>query len=231
MKYIHHNHIGHAFFIVGVFLIVIASTIVSPLNTHTTNAFGVSDIIDESNKARTQLNIDTLVTDNALMSAAQMKADDMAKGHYFAHTAPDGTVPWDYFNKVGYIYDVAGENLAVTNQDATSVIEGWLNSPAHRENLLGTKYNNMGIGMAAFGDYEGHKNTYVIVAMYGKRGAGKQVITAPTSPAGTTTALESSFFYPTPVSITAIAALFIIIGLLFELRHIKKLHHSHHLTS
>lgn len=231
MKYFSHGLIGHVFFIVGVFLILIASTIVSPISTPKTTAFGVSDIIDDSNKARTQLNVGPLVTDNALMSAAQMKAEDMAKGHYFAHTAPDGTVPWDYFNKVGYVYDVAGENLAVSNQDSASIINGWLNSPAHRENLLSTKYSNMGIGMAAFGDYDGHKNTYVVVAMYGKRGVGKQVITAPTSPAGTTAALESSFFYPSPLSITAIAGLFIIIGLLFELRHIKKLHHSHHLTS
>lgn len=229
MKQIHSNHIGHAFFIVGVFLILIASTLVAPLNTKTINAFGVSDIIEQSNKARAQLNVDPLTTDNSLMSAAQMKAEDMAKGHYFAHTAPDGTVPWDYFKKVNYIYDVAGENLAVTNQDASSVITGWLNSPAHRENLLSTKYSNMGIGMAAFGDYEGHKDTYVVVAMYGKRSVGAQVVTAPTSPAGTMSSFKSDFNYPSVFAIFAFAGLLIIVGLMLELRHIKKLHHAQHI--
>lgn len=229
MKNIHSNHIGHAFFIVGVFLILITSTIIAPLNTKTIDAFGVSDIIEQSNKARAQLNVDPLTTDNKLMSAAQMKAEDMAKGHYFAHTAPDGTVPWDYFKKVEYIYEDAGENLAVTNQDASSVINGWLNSPAHRENLLSTKYNNMGIGMAAFGDYEGHKDTYVIVAMYGRRSTGAQVITAPTSPAGTMSSFKSELNYPSAIAIFAFACVLIVFGLLLELRHIKKLHHAQHI--
>lgn len=230
MNTIHSHHIGHAFFIVGVFLLLIASTIISPLNTQKINAFGVSDIIEQSNKARKQLNVDPLTIDNSLMSAAQMKAEDMAKGHYFAHTAPDGTVPWDYFGKVNYTYEVAGENLAVTNQDATNVINGWLNSPAHRENLLSNNYNNMGVGMAAFGEYEGHNDTSVVVVMYGKRSVGTQALTAPTSPAGTMETFKSGYKFPPTVYIFAVAGILVIVGLLFELRHIKKLHQSHHIA-
>lgn len=230
IKY-HHSHIGHALFITGVFLILMSSTIIAPLNTYKTKAFGVSDIIESSNNAREQLNVDPLISDTNLMNAAQMKAEDMAKGHYFAHTAPDGTLPWDYFSKVGYTYEIAGENLAITNQDATSVINGWLNSPAHRENLLNSNYNNTGIGMAEFGEYEGHKNTYVIVALYGKRASGPQLITATTIPAGATSVFESKFSFPSPLSVIALATMLMIIGLLFELKHIRNLHHSHHLTS
>lgn len=229
MGYIQRHHLGGTLFIIGV-LLIIAGTIISPISTTTTNAFGVSDIIEKSNQARAQLGNQPLSTDNNLMSAAQMKAEDMAKGHYFAHTAPDGTVPWDYFKKVGYVYDLAGENLAVTNQDAVSVINGWLNSPAHRDNLLSNNYTNMGIGMALFGEYEGHKDTYVIVAMYGKRANGTQLVTATTSPAGTTTNLKPSLGPISPILIYSLAATFIFFGFLFEVRHIKKIHHAHHIA-
>ena len=226
MKFLDHHHVGSVFLITGFFLLLITITIVSPISTTSTNAFGVSDIIEKSNQARAQLGSDPLTTDNKLMSAAQMKAEDMAKGHYFAHTAPDGTVPWDYFKKVGYVYDEAGENLAVTNQDAANVIDGWLNSPTHRENLLSKKYTNMGIGMAVFGEYEGHKDTYVIVAMYGKRGAGSQLVTAATSPAGTTTSFKPALGVISPTLAFIFATALIMLGLVLELRHIKRIHHA-----
>ena len=149
-------------------------------------AFGVSDIIELSNSAREQLNRKPLNTNTKLMNAAQMKAEDMAKQKYFAHTAPDGTVAWDYFKKVGYAYEVAGENLAITNETADAVINGWLNSPTHRDNLLSKQYTDFGIGMASFGDYQGHRDTSVVVALYGSQ-TSIQDPTAMTYPAGSTT--------------------------------------------
>src|SRR5512141_2060134 len=50
---------------------------------------------------------------NALLDkSAQMKADDMAERHYWAHEGPNGELPWGFFDKVGYEYSFAGENLA-----------------------------------------------------------------------------------------------------------------------
>ena len=224
-----HHRFGHILFMLGVFILLIGVTVMTPLNNGITKAFGVSDIIRLSNQARDQLNHKPLATNTKLMNAAQLKAEDMAKQQYFAHTAPDGTVAWDYFKKVDYSYEVAGENLAITNETADAVINGWLNSPTHRENLLSNQYTDFGIGMSTFGDYQGHNNTVVIVALYGRQ-ASVQEPTAFTNPAGSTTAFKPRIpNIPTAV-ITSIASLLIIVGVVLELRHIQHLHNAKRLT-
>ncbi len=224
-----HHRIGHTLFAFGAFLLLIVGTILLPITSVNTHAFGVSDIVKGSNDARTQLNKTPLVANNTLMSAAQMKAEDMAKGHFFAHTAPDGTVAWDYFKKVGYAYEVAGENLAITNESSDSVINGWLNSPTHRDNLLSTEYSDFGIGIAPFGDYQGHKNTFVVVAFYGRRGA-TQAVTAQTNPAGGTTTLKPRFISIPPAALASVGVGLMLIGVGFEIRHIRRLHNAKHLA-
>jgi hypothetical protein len=185
-------------------------------------AFGVSDIVRLSNQARDQLGSKELKSNYSLMNAAQMKAEDMAKLRYFAHTAPDGTVAWDYFKKVNYNYQIGGENLAITNENADAVIDGWLNSPTHRDNLLNKEYTDFGIGMAYFGDYQGHSDTYVIVAFYASP-ASIQDVAATTNPAGISTALKTSLNVP-PAALAGAAAILMIGGAFLEFRHIARLH-------
>lgn len=223
----HHPRIGHTLFLSGAFMLLVLGLLVAPLSTIPTKAFGVSEIVTGSNSARKQFNKKELVASATLMSAAQMKAEDMAKEQFFAHTAPDGTVAWDYFKKVGYNYQIAGENLALTNQGVDNVIQGWLNSPTHRDNLLNEAYTDMGIGMAAFGEYQGHKNTYVIVAFYAKRAGGEQQSPiAATSPAGGTTELKQQLLPVAPRYIIVGSLLLMGAGIILELRHIRKLHHA-----
>ncbi|HUD03482.1 MAG TPA: CAP domain-containing protein [Patescibacteria group bacterium] len=224
--FILHRRFGHGLFILGAFMLLIVLVVIAPLSSGKSMAFGVSDIVSLTNQARDQMGLPNLTTSSALMNAAQMKAEDMAKQHYFAHTAPDGTVAWDYFKKVSYAYSSAGENLAITNEDAQAVINGWLNSPAHRDNLLSDVYTDLGIGMASYGDYDGHKNTFVIVAFYGKS-AAIQNSAAATSPAGTNVAFLPSFTNMPPALLVSVAACFMLIGGVIELKHIKQLHQSH----
>jgi len=220
-----HHRFGHILFVIGVFLLLIGITIMTPLNNGMSKAFGVSDIINLSNQSREMLNRKPLATNTKLMNAAQMKAEDMAKQKYFAHIAPDGTVAWDYFKKAGYSYEIAGENLAITNESADAVINGWLNSPTHRDNLLSNQYRDFGIGMASYGNYQGHSGTSVIVALYGNQTA-TQKPTAITLPAGSTTEFKPRL--PNiPVSVIATTAcLLMAAGIFLELRHIKHLHRS-----
>jgi hypothetical protein len=219
-----HPHIGHYLFIIGAFSLLFSFTLLAPFNV-SSRAFGTSDIISLSNQARTRFSKYQLEQNIKLMNAAQMKAEDMAKIRYFAHNAPDGTQAWDYIKKVSYTYEMAGENLAITNESAEDVINGWLNSPTHRDNLLSEDFKDFGIGLAYYGDYENHKNTYVIVAMYGKP-AAVQEVAAQTNPSGTTTVLKPRFTSIPPTAIALGAGLLMLLGALFELRHLKKLHHS-----
>ena len=150
------HHIGHTLFILGAFLMMFSITLLSPVRQTILYAFGAQEVLDSSNQARTRFSVEPLSANSLLMSAAQKKAEHMAKNQYFSHIAPDGTEPWDYFKEVGYSYELAGENLAITNESVDKVIDGWLNSTTHKENLLNPKYVHTGIGIAKYGTYKNH---------------------------------------------------------------------------
>lgn len=223
----HRHKLGHSLFVLGAFLILLFATIVLPFNTAISKAFGVSDIIELSNQARSQFGAARFNTNSTLMNAAQIKAEDMVNKRYFAHYGPDGTTPWKFFSDAGYKYIEAGENLAITNESAEAVITGWLNSPTHRENLLNKNFSDLGIGMAFFGDYQGNKNTYVVVAFYGKMSPNLTVTgSETTSPAGTTTALKPKILTMPPALFITAGLVLICFGVLLEYRHIRKLHNQ-----
>ncbi len=67
----------------------------------------------------------------------------MQANNYFEHTAPDGTTGWYFIGLTGYDYLTAGENLAASNEDASAVVNGWMNSPGHRANLLNPKFTEV----------------------------------------------------------------------------------------
>ena len=217
------RHLGHFLFMIGAYILIVSISLLAPISSTATKAFGVSEIIDLSNQSRSKFGLNPLQVNTSLMNAAQMKAEDMKSQHYFAHTAPDGTVAWDYLNKVDYKYSKAGENLAVTNENAQAVIDGWLNSPTHRDNLLNTDYADFGIGLAYFGEYKGHTDTYVIVALYGKS-AAVQTLTATTMPAGISTSLKPNLLIVSRTTVGIIAGLLFVAGIILELRYLKHIH-------
>lgn len=227
-----HNHkksFGHLLYVTGAFLLLFTTTFMQPIKSVVANALSPSEIISQTNETRKRLNKQELNINQNLMSGAQAKAEDMAKKQYFAHFGPDGQTPWEYFEKSGYNYEVAGENLAITNESSQKVIDGWMNSTTHRDNLLNNKYTDFGIGIAYFGDYQSHKNTTVVVAFYGKtKQSADTAITEVTSPAGTIAALKNDGFGGlSPNLIISLATSLIIAGLLLEARHIRMHHHLH----
>ena len=96
----------------------------------------------ETNKARAENSIQRVKISPLLSEAAQLKADDMAKKGYFAHTSPEGITPWYWLKKVGYEYIYAGENLAINFFESKEVVNAWMKSPTHRENILDKKLQN-----------------------------------------------------------------------------------------
>lgn len=125
----------------------------SPLATSTIAALADADRVAADTHA--------LAYNATLEKAAQMKADDMAAKHYFAHVAPDGQSPWHWFRAAGYQFSYAGENLAVHFTSANDVNDAWMNSPAHRANLLNPHFTQIGVGIA-HGTYSGVETTFVV---------------------------------------------------------------------
>jgi hypothetical protein len=137
-------------------------------------------VTDATNSARASEGQTPLVRSEVLDEAARLKAEDMAAKGYFAHWSPDGVSPWHWFGEAGYQYIHAGENLAVHFTDSTAVVDAWLDSPTHRDNILNGSYSEIGIGTAE-GEYEGH-NTVFVVQMFGSPAAAPvSAISAPVS--------------------------------------------------
>jgi hypothetical protein len=86
---------------------------------------------------------------------AQAKVDDMFSLQYFAHESPlDGGVG-DLAGDFNYQFILIGENLALGDfQDDQALVQGWMDSPGHRENILNERYSEIGVAVGR-GVYEG----------------------------------------------------------------------------
>lgn len=99
----------------------------------------------ETNQARQDAGLSPLHYSYELESAARAKAEDMIENAYWDHFRPnDNKAGWDFIAEAGYVYHYAGENLARGFQTAHGITIAWLNSPSHRDNLLSSKYTDVG---------------------------------------------------------------------------------------
>lgn len=126
----------------------------------------VSELLADTNKMRVERGLESLSINEQLSKAAAAKAKDMFEDDYWAHTAPDGTEPWDFIDASGYKYSYAGENLAVDFANSSSVVNAWYDSPTHRDNLLNKNYTEIGFAVVD-GELNGRKTT-LVVQMFGR---------------------------------------------------------------
>ncbi len=85
----------------------------------------------------------------ALSGVAFGHAADMAAHDYFEHEDLAGHSPADRVRAVGYHEKLVGENIAYGPASVEEVVQGWLDSPGHCENLMDPRFAQMGIASAA----------------------------------------------------------------------------------
>ena len=83
-----------------------------------------------------------------LANVALGHANDMAAKNYFEHVDPAGQSPADRVRAVGYSEKLVGENIAYGPKSVEEVVQGWLDSPGHCENIMDPRFVEMGIGLA-----------------------------------------------------------------------------------
>lgn len=105
------------------------------------------NVIKFVNQAREEQGLAILKENDKLIKAAQDKLNDMIKNDYFAHTSPRGVTPWFWFEKNGYDYRYAGENLALSFQTAEDQHKAWMESATHRKNILSSNYQEIGVAV------------------------------------------------------------------------------------
>ncbi len=124
------------------------------------------NILETSNSARQQSSLGELQSNTSLTSAAQAKAKDMVRRGYWSHTTPEGSDPWEFITNAGYSYSTAGENLAYGFTNSENIVNAWLSSPSHRDNVLSSEYTEVGIGTATASNFQDEGPAIVVVAMY-----------------------------------------------------------------
>lgn len=118
-------------------------------------------VVKLTNEERAVNNAAPLQRNATLDAAAKLKADDMAKNEYFSHFSPTGVSPWHWFDQAGYVYAHAGENLAIHFTDSSEVVDAWMKSPTHRQNIVSGLYTEIGVGTAK-GKFDGYDTVYVV---------------------------------------------------------------------
>lgn len=151
-----------------VFLVIINSfsaIFFSSIKPAVASAIDTARLIELTNQERTTRGLNTLVLDQRLTNAAANKGADMFAKQYWAHYGPNGETPWQFIKAAGYNYVYAGENLAKDFTSTDPIHTAWMNSPSHRDNIINTHYQHIGIA-AIDGVFDG-KQTTIVVQMFG----------------------------------------------------------------
>jgi len=89
-----------------------------------------------------------LKENSKLDQAAELKVKDMFTKQYFEHVSPEGIGPSGLAQQVSYSYIALGENLASGNfKNDQALVEAWMNSPGHRENILNKDFKEIGVAV------------------------------------------------------------------------------------
>jgi hypothetical protein len=133
-----------------------------------TTDLSASQIISLTNLERAKAGIKTLTPNSKLTAAAENKAEDMVAHGQFAHfytaTGSGEVTPWLFIVSEGYDYLNAGENLAKDFGSSEKLVAAWMNSPAHKDNLLSPNFTDVGVAVVE-GPYLGKRNTTLVVMM------------------------------------------------------------------
>lgn len=113
-------------------------------------------VADLVNKERQAAGLPALKVNTKLARVAERKAEDMRDNNYFSHTSPTYGSPFDMMRQFGIRYTSAGENIAKGQKSPQSVMKGWMNSQGHKDNILDSKYTEIGVGYVT----DGSGNTY-----------------------------------------------------------------------
>jgi uncharacterized protein YkwD len=90
-----------------------------------------------------------LSMDSSLRQAARDHSADLALDNYFSHTGLDGRSFSDRIRDAGYTGNgPLGENISAGQVSSRSVVDGWMVSVGHCENIMHAEFQDLGVGYA-----------------------------------------------------------------------------------
>lgn len=112
-----------------------------------------NEVIRQINQIRRNYGLSELKTNWQLSRVARYKSQDMHDKGYFSHTSPTYGSPFDMMKSFNISYRSAGENIAMGYTTPTAVVNAWMNSTGHRQNILNSNFTEIGVGYVADGHY------------------------------------------------------------------------------
>ncbi|NJM70130.1 MAG: hypothetical protein HC862_07785 [Scytonema sp. RU_4_4] len=110
------------------------------------NATFEQQVLELTNEERAKNGLSPLKANDELNYAADTYAEEMSQRGVLSHTGEDGSQPWDRAETVGYEAQTMGENIAAGQTTPEQVVQDWMNSSGHRENILNPEYTELGVG-------------------------------------------------------------------------------------
>lgn len=134
-----------------------------PLSLNASSTVTADNILSAVNAERAAIGISTLEGDQALIRAANKRAQDLLNRAYFDHVSPEGKQFHTWISDEGYKYAIAGENLAesVNAAYAGQIVSNWMASLTHHSNIISDRYSETGVGVAE-GNIKGKRVTVVV---------------------------------------------------------------------
>jgi uncharacterized protein YkwD len=104
------------------------------------------EVAEITNQERAKYGLRPLESDCQLYKAAQDHTVDMVSMGEISHTGSDGSSVGIRVEGVGYQYSTVGENVAQGQKTPLQVVNAWVNSTGHRENILNPDFTDIGVG-------------------------------------------------------------------------------------
>lgn len=98
------------------------------------------------NNERIKRGLAPLILDPRLTRLARMKSMDMIRNNYFAHHSPTYGSSGDMLRAAGIRFSIAAENIGMGG-NINSIFNAFMNSPGHRNKIIGSAYTHTGIGI------------------------------------------------------------------------------------
>ncbi len=108
-----------------------------------------------TNKTRADAGLNPLVLNEKLNNSALAKCNDMVAKDYWSHNNPSGQTPWHFITDQGIPYIHLAENQAAGFDNSNAVMNGLLESPEHKANILDPKFTDVGFGVCKSSSFVG----------------------------------------------------------------------------
>ncbi len=140
-------------------------------------AITIENLLRAHNEYRKEQGVPELKLSNLLIVSSGQKGQIMIDNQCWSHYCPQGKSPWDFFDDAQYDYIYAGENLAEGYYTIDTVMQAWINSKTHRDNIIKPEFTEIGFSIL-YGDYLNNSNNVLVVAHFGSTANGAEVFSA-----------------------------------------------------